>query len=337
MSAIRALGPEHRNFQFHQNRAVDDQIRAEYPDHYPAECYGNWCFSLNGETCLRESEPHCFAINRFNETLAQLVIDIVEDADDLLRQIVVFLEFGCRRYSSCSQLVLNRCESVFRQLFAQVELGEFEVAGLGDLEVARGAGDDSDLDAGAFEQAGLVGAGELVGGGLGEARLEQAAACALGGWPGRPLAGTVAVSDGAVRGALDLLDGVDGRKADDGRAVLRDGVDGAVDGLGVDERAGGVVDEDDVVVGTTGLGDEVGEGVGDGLLTDVAAFDHMDFAGEAELGDLGADALNLRRAHGDVDGGDARHGEEGAQAVDEYGHAGEREELLGRGRAGRPM
>jgi hypothetical protein len=53
-----------------------------------------------------------------------------------------------------------------------------------------------------------------------------------------------------------------------------DGVDGAVDGGGVDERADGVVDQDNVV----GLGGQGGQGVGDRLLAVVAAFDHADAA-----------------------------------------------------------
>ena len=61
------------------------------------------------------------------------------------------------------------------------------------------------------------------------------------------LAGDGGGDEGAVGGALDLLDGVDGGHGDDGGAVLFDGGDGAVDGGGVDERADGVVDEDDVV------------------------------------------------------------------------------------------
>ena len=77
-------------------------------------------------------------------------------------------------------------------------------------------------------------------------------------------------------GALDLLDGVDGGEADDGRAVLGDGVDGAVDGVGVDEGADCVVDEDDVVVGYGGGGGEGGETVGDGLLAVFSACDDAD-------------------------------------------------------------
>jgi len=134
-----------------------------------------------------------------------------------------------------------------------------------------------------------------------------------------------------VGGSLDLLDGVDGRQADDCRAVLDDGVDGAVDGFGVDEGADGVVDEDDVVFGTI----ERGEGVGYGFLAVFATFDYENAVGEMEfigvLGDLRLNALYLIGADGDVDGGDARDGGEGAQGVDEDGQSPQFEELLGLG------
>ena len=161
----------------------------------------------------------------------------------------------------------------------QVELGEFEVAGLGDFEVAGRAGDDGDHDAGALQEAGLVGAGELVGGGFGEGAAQQAVARSLRSLRlDDALARDGCGDDGAVGGALDLLDGVHRGQADDGGAVLGDGVDGAVDGGGIDERAGGVVDEDDVVLAAAGLGDELGERVADGLLADVAALDDVDLA-----------------------------------------------------------
>ena len=83
--------------------------------------------------------------------------------------------------------------------------------------------------------------------------------------------------DGAVGRAFDLLDGVDCGQADDGGAVLEDGVDGAVDGGGIDEGARGIVDQHDIVFGAAGLRDELGQRVADGLLADVAALEHVDF------------------------------------------------------------
>jgi hypothetical protein len=68
-----------------------------------------------------------------------------------------------------------------RKLSGEVELGDFEVAGLGYFEVAAGAGDYVDGNAGAFEEAGFVGAEELVGGGFGEGAAEKGDAGALRG------------------------------------------------------------------------------------------------------------------------------------------------------------
>jgi hypothetical protein len=113
----------------------------------------------------------------------------------------------------------------------QVELGQGQVAGLGNLQINLRAGDDGNGMAGALDDGGFVGAEEAVGGGLGEGALEQAAAEALRGLgEDDEFAGDGGGDESAVGGALDLLDGVDGGQADDGGAVLDDGVDGAVDG-----------------------------------------------------------------------------------------------------------
>lgn len=215
---------------------------------------------------------------------------------------------------------------------AEIELGQLQVAGLGNLQINLRAVDDGDGMSGTLDDGGLVCAEEAVGGSLSEGALEEAEAETLGSLgEDDEFAGDGGGDERAVGGALDLLDGIDGGQADDGRAELGDGVDGAVDGGRVDQGADGIVDEDQVV----GLGGQRGEGVGDGLLAAVSAFDDVDAGGEAGLGgilgDLGLDAIDLRSADGDVDGGDARDGGEGAQGMDEDGLAAEREELLGLG------
>jgi len=202
-------------------------------------------------------------------------------------------------------------------LAGEVELGDFEVAGLGDFEVALVAGDYEDGDAGAFEEGGLVGAGELVGCGFGEGLAHEGDAGALGGLGvDDELAGDGGGDESSVGGALDLLDGVDGGHADDGGTVFFDGFDGFGDGGGVDEGADGVVDEDDVVGRGTG---ERGEGVGYGVLADVAAGDDVNLAGEAVLGEQLGDAGLLVFADGDVNARDAGDGEERLQGVQQEG------------------
>ena len=209
---------------------------------------------------------------------------------------------------------------------AQVELCEFEVAGLGDFQVDRRARDDRDAMAGALNHGGFVRTHESIGVGLSKCALEQSETEALGRLRvDDELAGDGGGDDGAVGGALHLLDGVHGGHPHDGRAVLDDGVDGAVDGCGVNEGADGIVYQDDVV----GLGRKGGEGVGDGFLTMIAAFHDLDPPGKAVFGDLVVDPLHLRLADGYADAGDAGHGGEGAQGVNEDGDAPQREELLG--------
>ncbi len=96
---------------------------------------------------------------------------------------------------------------------------------------------------GALDDGGLVGAHEAVGGGFGKGALQQSVAKSLGRLRQYDeLAGNGGCDQGAVGGAFDLLDGIDGGKADDGGAMFDDRVDGAVDGGGIDERSDRIVD-----------------------------------------------------------------------------------------------
>ena len=173
-----------------------------------------------------------------------------------------------------------------------------------------------------------VGTRALVsaGTGLGEGVLEDRPAEAL--WRLRlhhVLTRNGGADDGAVRGALHLFDGIDGRQADNGGAVLGDCFDGARDGRGVDQWADGVVHQHDVVVFRL----HRCKCASDGLLAAVSAFHHGDAASELILGDDGLDALDLGGTNCHHDGADLRHGGEGAQTVDQDRDPGERLELLG--------
>jgi tRNA(Ile)-lysidine synthase len=210
------------------------------------------------------------------------------------------------------------------------ELCEFQVAGLGDLQIEGGTGDDGNFVSGAFDDGGLIGADEAVGGRFSEGALEQPEAESLrrlGEHDGFARDG--AGDECSVGGALDLLDGIDGGHADDGGSVLNDGINGAVDSGGVDEGADRVVDKDDVI----GIGMDGGERVSNGFLAVIAALDDLDAMGEVVvgvvLGDLRLNAVHLGFADGDVDLGDAGDGREGAQRMDEDRDAAEGEELFG--------
>jgi hypothetical protein len=209
----------------------------------------------------------------------------------------------------------------------EVELGDFEVAWLGYFEVAGGALDYEDGDIGALEEAGFIGADELVVGGFGEGSAEQQNGGALRGLGvDDEFTRDGGCNEGTVGGAFDLLDGVDGGGGDDGGAVLLDGGDGALDGGGVDERADGVVDEYDV---RRRGGWERCEGVGDRVLAGIASGDDMDLGGELVLGEEFGDAGLLCFSNSYVDGGDAGDGEEGTEGVQQDRLALEFEELLG--------
>ena len=180
--------------------------------------------------------------------------------------------------------------------------------------------------AGALDDRGLVGAHEAVRLGLGEGALEQGVAKALRGLRQHDeFARNGGGDQSAVGGPLHLLDGVDGRHADNGRAMFDYCIDGPVYGGGVDQRADGVVHQDNVVR----LGGKLGESVRNGLLAMVATSHDVNARGESELGDLGLDPLHLRPAHSHVDGGDPRDGCEGAQRMNEDRDPIERQELLG--------
>jgi len=208
----------------------------------------------------------------------------------------------------------------------QVELGQLQVAGLRNLQINLRTVDDGYGNSGALNDGSFIGTYEAVVGSLGKGAFEQGVAEALGCLRQHDVLTRDGGGDeGAVSGALHLLDGVDGGHADDGGSQFSDGVNCAVDGGDVDQRSDGVVDQDDVVR----LGGQSGEGVGDRFLAILATFDDLDFAGEAVLGDLRFDALDLRGADGDVDGGDALDCGESAKGVDEDGYAIERKKLLG--------
>ena len=179
---------------------------------------------------------------------------------------------------------------------------------------------------GALHHRGLVGAHKSVRHGFGESALEKSVAESLGRLRQHDeFAGNGGGDECAMRGALHLLDGVDRGQADDGRAVLDDRVDGALDGGRVDERPHRVMHQHDVVF----RGGQRGQRVGHGFLAVVAAFHHLHAGPETVFGHLGLDALHLRLAGRHPDGGDAAHFGKGAQRVDQDRHAVQGEELFG--------
>lgn len=213
------------------------------------------------------------------------------------------------------------------RLAGEVKLGYLQIAGLRDFQVAGAAGDDMDGDPGAFEQAGLVGAAKLIGFSRGKGLAHEPNEGALRGLGvDDEFAGDGSDDKGAVGGAFHFFDGVGGGHADDGGAVALDGVYRPIDGGGIDEGPHGVVDEHDVRFTRRR---QRAQGVRYGVLAHVAAGDDVYAVGEAVLGQQFAESLLFGLADGDVDGGDTRNREKGAQAMDKKRNAAEGEELLG--------
>src|SRR5271156_1089292 len=215
---------------------------------------------------------------------------------------------------------------MMRRLALQIELGQFQIARLRDLEICGRAQYDGHLRSGTLHQAGLVGADEFIGWGLGKGAPEEMAAETLGSLRLHDVfAGNGGGDDGSVGGALDLLDGVDGGQADDGSVVLFDGADGALDGGCVDERTDSVVNKDDVV----GVAFDGIERIRYALLAIVTAFNDMDPAGESVVTDLRRETVHFARAHGHIHGSDPWHFGKCTQSMDENRDASQFEELLG--------
>jgi len=189
---------------------------------------------------------------------------------------------------------------------SEVELGEFNVTGLSDFEIAMGARNDGNGMACTLDDRSFVGADETVGGGLSKGLTQDAKVKALRGLGEyNVFAGDGGCDECAVSGAFNLLDGVNSWKADDGCAMLHDCVNSAINGDGVDEGAYCVVDEDDVVVSYGNGCGERGESIGDGLLTVFSTCDNADPRLEAGVCNEKMRVLKLVRLHCDDDLGDA--------------------------------
>ena len=130
---------------------------------------------------------------------------------------------------------------------------------------------------------------------------------------------------GAMGGALNLLDGVNSGQADNGGAEFLNGIDCAVDGGRVDQRAHGVVDENDVVR----LGGERIQGIGDRLLAVVATFYNMRRDLRNRTLQPGPERARSQAPHGYIDRRHPLHRGKRAQRMDQDGEPREREKLFG--------
>jgi tRNA(Ile)-lysidine synthase len=208
----------------------------------------------------------------------------------------------------------------------QVELGQLQVARPGDLEIKIRARHNSHRKTSALDQRSLVGAHKSVRLRLGKGLLQQPIAKALRRLRQHDeLTRNRRGNQRPVRGPLDLLNGVDGRKADNCRTVFDNRIDSPLDCGRIDQRAHRVVNQDNIVR----LGGQSSQRVGDGLLTVIPAFNNANPVGKAILGNLGLNALHLGFAHGHIDRRNTRRRSKGAQRMNQDGDAIEREKLLG--------
>lgn len=171
-----------------------------------------------------------------------------------------------------------------------------EVGGVGDFEVGGVSGDHEGRSSVGGKEGGFV--GEFLGGVLVGAE-EEVSAGTLGSLGSEEL-GAVEESCFVVG---DLSPGVDCGDGGVGGTVSFDALDDVEDGLWGDERAGGVVDQDD------------GEVVGDGfdakaaaLLAGLSTWDD-----EEGFGSEGFDFVEFGVGGDDADRIDGRAGEEGAK------------------------
>ena len=194
---------------------------------------------------------------------------------------------------------------------------------LRDLEVLCRTRNHGYHNSGALQQAGLVSAHETVRLCLGEDLPQQPAARSLRRLrlhDSLPRNGRG--HNRAVRRALHLLDGIHRGQSDDRRAVLGDGIDGALDGGCVDQGPRRIVHQYHIIVVAAVLCDQQSQRIRDRLLPLVAPLDDMHLAAQSELGHLRPHALHLRSAHRDVDSRNALDRQERAQAMHQHGHAG---------------
>src|SRR3954454_3914428 len=75
--------------QFHDHRVFYDHIGTEVPNTHAAKVhrYGN--LPGNTQAGLHQRQTKSFFVQRFQKTITKLVVDVVEDPDDLLRQLTM--------------------------------------------------------------------------------------------------------------------------------------------------------------------------------------------------------------------------------------------------------
>ncbi len=182
-------------------------------------------------------------------------------------------------------------------------------------------------DAGTLQQAGFVCPLKTVGLGFRKRPEHQADPCALGRLSlHNALPRNGRRDDGAIGGTLYLLDRIDCRHANDGCTMAGNGLNGALNRGRIDQRAHGVVHQNNVVR----LGDQGTQRIGDTSLAMVSTNGKLNTLRKAMLGKQQRNMLLLRRAQGKHDGRNGRYHRKRAHTAHQHRLATENKKLLGR-------
>ena len=141
----------------------------------------------------------------------------------------------------------------------------------------------------------------------------------------RGIVAEIRATSSGQAGALHFLHRVDGRNTQNGCAARGSFGDDAIDLLGGDQGAHGVMHQNDF-----GGRIDLRERVGDRLLAAVAAVNYAHRAAEAGFADFVLQEDDVIGARRDEEVGNRRAGREAAQRENDERHAIEFEELLGR-------
>ncbi len=72
-------------FEFQNDRVLHDEIGAKVPDLSTVQPDGNACLLIHPKVADPESVRKCLLIHRLNESVAELVVDLVKRTDDTAR------------------------------------------------------------------------------------------------------------------------------------------------------------------------------------------------------------------------------------------------------------
>ncbi|HEV2388915.1 MAG TPA: hypothetical protein VGS20_16860 [Candidatus Acidoferrales bacterium] len=76
-----------RSLQFQENRSLDEHVRSELAERFPPKRHLHRHLTVRAETGLRQGDGHRPFVNRFEKAMPQLVVNLLENANDSLGQL----------------------------------------------------------------------------------------------------------------------------------------------------------------------------------------------------------------------------------------------------------